>query len=250
MLAVIMFLLAGSAPLAARTAVQEHARHRNQVVKQLRRLRAQHHRALKRLELDLDQARTLLQRRGRVDPARWFWLRDFALREVRETGRELARIERLWRRRHRKLAGRREAHGVWLSRWGMFQVCPVPGFTIVHDDFGEITAVGPAKPHVHMGNDIQAPMWSRILAPFDGYAVGSSSPLGGTQVRVYGARGYVYNAHLIGYGHLGNVQAGDVVGYVGSTGNSTAPHDHFEWHPWDGGAVDPHPYLALSCYGK
>jgi murein DD-endopeptidase MepM/ murein hydrolase activator NlpD len=64
---------------------------------------------------------------------------------------------------------------------------------------------------------------------------------------VRGDRGYVFNAHLIGYGHLGWVGAGTIVGYVGSTGDATAPHDHFEWHPWNGGAVDPHYLLLLGC---
>ena len=52
-------------------------------------------------------------------------------------------------------------------------------------------------------------------------------------------RGYVFVAHLIAYGDLGWVDAGTTVGYVGDTGLSTAPHAHVEWHPWDGGAVDP-----------
>ena len=30
-----------------------------------------------------------------------------------------------------------------------------------------------------------------------------------------------------------------VVGYVGSTGDASGPHDHVEWHPNDGGAADP-----------
>jgi murein DD-endopeptidase MepM/ murein hydrolase activator NlpD len=64
---------------------------------------------------------------------------------------------------------------------------------------------------------------------------------------VYGARGFVYNAHLVAYGQLGAVGAGTVIGYVGATGDAGGPHDHFEWHPNNGAAVDPYPFLSAVC---
>ena len=60
-------------------------------------------------------------------------------------------------------------------------------------------------------------------------------------MRVTGPRGYVYNAHLSSYGTLGSVRAGTVIGYVGATGDATTAHDHLEWHPYGGAAVDPNP---------
>ena len=108
--------------------------------------------------------------------------------------------------------------------------------------------MGDVEPHVHMGSDIEAPTWTPIRAPFDGYASSSSSPLGGYQVYVRGDLGYVFNAHLIAYGDLGWVRAGTIIGYVGATGDSTAPHDHFEWHPWHGRGgplLPPHARLRL-----
>ena len=136
-----------------------------------------------------------------------------------------------------------------------FDVCPVPGFSWIADDFGAIRYTT-IPPHSHAGNDIGGPYGTPIVAPFSGIASNASNGLGGTAVYVKGAEGYVYNAHLSKIGKLGRVNAGDIVGYLGMSGDAqgTVPHDHFEWHPNNtggavtyNGAVDPHDYLLAVC---
>ncbi|MFN2589785.1 MAG: M23 family metallopeptidase, partial [Actinomycetota bacterium] len=143
-----------------------------------------------------------------------------------------------------------------------FQVCPVAGAHGYSDDFGAPRYGGGY--HAHAGNDLFASLGTPIVAPFSGTAANASNGLGGLSVKVYGASGWVYNAHLSAIGKLGSVSAGDVIGYVGATGDAagTPPHNHFEWHPnaipanpWVspygvsqvGDAIDPYPYLNQVC---
>jgi murein DD-endopeptidase MepM/ murein hydrolase activator NlpD len=136
-----------------------------------------------------------------------------------------------------------------LSRIRPFAVCPVRGPHAIANDFGIWVHRTKERggDHIHQGNDIMAPMGTPIVAPFDGVAVAAPNKLGGLAVKVFGEYGYVYNAHGSGYGKLGPVETGDVVGYVGATGNTGAAHDHFEWHPGNGAAVDPYPFLMKVC---
>ncbi len=141
----------------------------------------------------------------------------------------------------------RRSIGRWISTWGVFRHCPIAGTHAVSDNFGITVRLPDVPVHRHTGNDILAAAGTPIVAPFDGYASASSSELGGLEVRVEGSAGYVYNAHLSSYGTLGQVQAGTVIGYVGDTGDATTAHDHLEWHPGGGSAVDPYPFLSVSC---
>jgi murein DD-endopeptidase MepM/ murein hydrolase activator NlpD len=143
------------------------------------------------------------------------------------------------------------------------QVCPVAPPHAFSDGFGAPRYAGGF--HLHAGNDILADWGTPIYAPFDGTAKKSYNTLGGYSEYVYGSEGYVYNAHLDHYSDKssGPVKAGDVIGYVGDTGDAKGtPHDHFEWHPnvilsnWPGSAygysvigtaVNPYPMLLDVC---
>ncbi len=144
----------------------------------------------------------------------------------------------------------------------VLEVCPVDWPRGFGDGFGAPRYGGGY--HLHRGVDIVAPMGTPIRAPFDGYAAKSSNSLGGTVVFVTGAYGRVYNAHLSAYSEhsSGPVSAGDVIGYVGETGDTDVPHDHFEFHPnvLPGGwptsaygysvvddAINPYPLLIQAC---
>jgi len=140
-----------------------------------------------------------------------------------------------------------------------FTICPVQGTWSYSDSYGAPRYAGGYHPHA--GVDIFAVEGTPIVAPFDGYVERVPNTLGGNAVKVHGAQGYVYMAHLVAYGITEqNVKAGTVVGFVGNTGDAigTSPHDHFEWHPnhvaaYDrqladtNGAVDPFAYLQVIC---
>ena len=106
---------------------------------------------------------------------------------------------------------------------------PLPGYTVT-DSFGTIRG-----DRIHEGIDIGAPAWTPILAAADGVVI-QSGWLGG------GAGNGVMIRHEGGwetrYFHMAtadlpvtageSVLAGQVIGFVGSTGNSTGPHLHYE----------------------
>ena len=116
------------------------------------------------------------------------------------------------------------------------------------DTFGAYRA--DMKGHRHEGNDIFAKMGTPIVAVLAGTIRYSTYGIGGNNAHLTDAHGdYFYYAHMVrfaaGLKSGDHVQAGEVIGYVGETGDAagTSPHCHFEIHPNGGAAIDPYPYL-------
>jgi murein DD-endopeptidase MepM/ murein hydrolase activator NlpD len=133
-------------------------------------------------------------------------------------------------------------------------VFPVYGPVSFVDTFGSPRA----DVSYHHGDDLFAPLGAPVLAGATGtvFSVGWNE-IGGNRLWVRDAQGNeFYYAHLSAYTPLARngaqVQAGDVLGFVGNTGDAegTPYHLHFEIHPvgrlylgYDG-AVDPTAYLT------
>ena len=132
-------------------------------------------------------------------------------------------------------------------------VFPVGGPHSYSDTFGAPRMFGTSYAHLHQGTDIFAAHGTPLLACERGVVIKvGSDVLGGTKLWLVGASGTrYYYAHLSAFaeGVVENtlVQAGDVVGYVGNTGNAatTPAHLHFQVHPNGGPAVNPYPLLRI-----
>jgi murein DD-endopeptidase MepM/ murein hydrolase activator NlpD len=121
------------------------------------------------------------------------------------------------------------------------------------DSFGAPRMMGSKYEHAHQGTDIMAPHGTPLLACERGIITEMGTDvLGGTKLWLKGESGtYYYYAHLSAFAEgltEGTVvEAGDIVGLVGDTGNARggAPHLHFEIHPDGGMAVNPYPLLKV-----
>ena len=96
---------------------------------------------------------------------------------------------------------------------------------------------------MHFGMDFTAPRGTPVYATGDGIVkrADASSSGFGKHIRIDHGYGYVsLYAHLYKYNVRKNqkVKRGDLIGFVGSTGRSEAPHLHYEVHK-DGERINP-----------
>jgi hypothetical protein len=145
-------------------------------------------------------------------------------------------------------------------------IFPVAGATTYTDDFGQPRAGG-----THQGNDLLAAKKTPVVAVEAGkIEFWTTSASAGCMLYLYGASGTMYEyihlnndltmrndnrgkcvagtAYAPGLKNGAHVSAGQMVGYVGDSGdaNGIHPHLHFEVHPGGGAAVSPYPYLQAA----
>jgi murein DD-endopeptidase MepM/ murein hydrolase activator NlpD len=143
---------------------------------------------------------------------------------------------------HALLADPTTKHGADVATLASF--CPVKGVAVFTDDFGEPREGGP-----HPGIDLGAVTGTPVVAVVAGVLRHDVGGDGGNGALLLGTDQVVYYyAHFSRYeGDDRIVAAGDVIGYVGQTGNATGPHLHFEIRPGGGFPVDPFATLLSLC---
>jgi murein DD-endopeptidase MepM/ murein hydrolase activator NlpD len=140
----------------------------------------------------------------------------------------------------------RSAASTWSS--GM-EALPMRGPCWFSDDWGDPRGGG----RRHEGTDLFAKPRSYVYAVADGIltrrAWDQPGLRSGNAWWLTAADGtYYFYAHLADFApglSVGSrVVAGEIIGFMGNTGNSAFPHLHFEIHPNGGGAVNPYPLLS------
>lgn len=123
--------------------------------------------------------------------------------------------------------------------------CPIAGPNAFSNTWGDSRSGGRS----HEGVDMMSPLGTPVVAVTDGAATMKTNTLGGITVGLNGTDGnYYYFAHLSAWeGSSRSVRQGEVIGYVGHTGNTTADHLHFGIYPDGGAAINPYPTVRPIC---
>jgi murein DD-endopeptidase MepM/ murein hydrolase activator NlpD len=128
--------------------------------------------------------------------------------------------------------------------------CPVAGAVRFTDSWGQPRSGG----RRHQGVDMIAARNTPVVAIYSGRILRlTNGNLSGLAIWLRADSGdQFFYAHLEGFADISagqSVSQGDVIGYVGSSGNAPEflPHLHFEYHPGGGSAVNPYPLVKRLC---
>ena len=135
-----------------------------------------------------------------------------------------------------------------VSGSGWLQTCPVNGPTSFVDSFGDPRPGGRS----HEGIDLIAAYGTPVVATAAGTVHHTTSAPGGYGTVLFhdGSADWTFYTHFSSYagpGEGGHVSAGETIGLVGSTGDTTVNHLHFEYHPGGGAAIDPYSASSASA---
>ena len=123
---------------------------------------------------------------------------------------------------------------------------PLPGYYTISSDFEMRDHPITGKYSQHTGIDLPAPKNTKIVAAASGtvVTVGYNTAYGNRVIINHGGGVQTLYAHMTSFAvsEGDTVSAGDVIGYVGSTGYSTGNHLHFSVLV-NGSYVDPKPYV-------
>lgn len=122
--------------------------------------------------------------------------------------------------------------------------CPIPSQSDFVDSWGDPRSGG----RRHQGVDMIATRGTPIAAAESGFAEFKNSNAGGRAIWLTTDEGdKFYYAHLDDWeGESRDVDAGEIVGYVGSSGNAQGSHLHFEIHV-AGTPTNPFPAVSDAC---
>ncbi|HVW33460.1 MAG TPA: peptidoglycan DD-metalloendopeptidase family protein [Acidimicrobiia bacterium] len=102
----------------------------------------------------------------------------------------------------------------------------------------------------HKGEDMLAPRGTENVAVVAGTFETRFWGGGGLTLFLTGDDGntyvYMHLLQIVGERNR-HVEQGEVIGLTGASGNASAYHTHFEFHPGGGGAVNPYPLLLSHC---
>ena len=127
---------------------------------------------------------------------------------------------------------------------------PVPVEGVEPSQLANTWGAARSEGRTHEGIDIFAPRNTQVLATTQGIVMRRGwNRLGGRTISILGPGGqYHYYAHLDGYDDpaVGDwVEAGEVVGYVGDSGNAQGTPTHLHYGIYEGsGAINPYPKLT------